>query len=50
MVDNRTYTLKTDFDEFPETEDWEQKKDELFHKKLELLCLEYNVNIDWDYR
>lgn len=49
MVENKIYKLKTNFNEGCESRDWEEKRDEVFEKKLELLCLEYDVDIDWDY-
>jgi len=49
LMNNKKYTLKTNFNPDWESDDMELKRPETFEKKLELLCLEYNVDIDWDY-
>ena len=43
---HRLYKLKTDFSL---DYDSDINKEKIFHKKLELLCLEYDVKLDWDY-
>jgi len=40
------YILRTNFNESWESEDRERSK--IFEKKLELLCLEYGVDINYD--